>query len=108
MEKLKLNTVFVDEKMGKLTVHLNEGKRGFNTGYAIRPVGGKTVNGGGATHETLEAAQAAVAAHVAEAYDKGWTLRAAKAGKLAAIPGAGPVEPVAEAKRNVKATTKVA
>ena len=108
MEKLKLNTVFVDEKMGKFTVHLNEGKRGFNTGYAIRPVGGKTQNGGGATHETLALAEAAVAVHVAEAVDKGWKLREAKAGKLAAIPGAAPAIEESKAVRNVKATTKVA
>jgi hypothetical protein len=105
-DKIKRNTVFVDEKMGKLTIHLNEGKRGFNTGYALRPVGGKTVNGGGATHETIEAAEAAVAKHVQEAYDGGWTLRTAKAGKLTAIPVATPA-PVAD-KRNVKATSKVA
>jgi len=108
VDKIKRNTVFVDEKMGKLTIHLNEGKRGFNTGYAIRPVGGKTQNGGGATHETLELAETAVAVQVAEAVDKGWKLREAKAGKLAAIPGAGPVAEPAPVIRNAKATSKAA
>ena len=97
-EKLAKTVVLLNKELGKLSVTFNEGKRGFHVGWGYRaanPNGtliDQTVRGGSATFATFAEGEKAHLKMIADAIDKNWAIREGKgSGKLAAIPGAGPV-----------------
>lgn len=93
-EKLAKTVVLLNPTMGKLSITLNEGKRGFHVGFGYRaanPNGtliDQTVRGGAATFATFVEGEKAHLAMIADAINKGWKVREGGpgGGKLASIP----------------------
>jgi hypothetical protein len=99
IEKIAKTVVLLNKELGKLSVTLNQGKRGFHVGWGYRaanPDGtliDQTVRGGAETFATFAEGEKAHAKKIADAIAAGWKIREGGpgGGKLTSIPGAGPV-----------------